>query len=70
VWGDRWLTAYATQLIKRQWGQNLKKFGNQLLPGGIAFNGQIIYDEAQKEIERLEKDMVTTWSIPAEYYMG
>lgn len=70
VWSDLWLTRYATQLIKRNWGQNMKKFGNQMLPSGIVMNGQIIYDEADAEIKRMEKDMVTTWSIPAEILIG
>ena len=26
VWGDYWLRGYTTQLFKRQWGENLKKF--------------------------------------------
>jgi transposase len=57
MWGDRWLKKYAVQLLKRQWGTNLKKYSGMTLPGGTQFNGQIIYDEADKEIERLEEEM-------------
>jgi hypothetical protein len=70
VWGDRWLSTYATALIKRQWGNNLKKFTGMQLPGGISFNGQQIYDEANDEIIALEKDMVTNLSLPVMDMIG
>jgi hypothetical protein len=57
MWGDRWLKKYAVQLLKRQWGTNLKKYSGMTLPGGTQFNGQIIYDEADAEIQRLEAEM-------------
>lgn len=70
AWGDRFLAKYATALIKRQWGNNLKKFTGMQLPGGIQFSGQQIYDEANEEILALEKDMVTNLSLPAMDMVG
>lgn len=70
AWGDRWLQNYATALIKRQWGTNLKKFEGMQLPGGLSFNGQRIYDEADNEIEAMEKDMVINLSLPAMGMVG
>jgi hypothetical protein len=64
AWGDRWLSRYATALIKKQWGVNLKKFSGMQLPGGITFNGQQIYDEAAEEIDKLEAEMISTYSLP------
>mgnify|MGYP003342386694 CR=1 FL=1 len=55
VWQDIWLKKYATALIKRQWGENLKKFEGMNLPGGVTFNGQKIWDEANEEIGKLEE---------------
>lgn len=55
VWSDIWLKKYATALIKRQWGTNLKKFEGMNLPGGVTFNGQKIWDEAEEEISKLEE---------------
>ncbi len=55
IWSDIWLKKYTTALIKRQWGENLKKFQGMNLPGGISFNGQSIWDEAQAEIAHLEE---------------
>lgn len=65
AWGERWLQNYATALIKKQWGTNLKKFTGMQLPGGVQFNGQQIYDEADAEIKEMERDMVTNLSLPA-----
>jgi len=70
VWGDRWLRKYATQLIKRQWGTNLKKFSGMQLPGGLTFNGEQIYNEADEEIKRLEEEMINTYSLPTYDMIG
>lgn len=65
AWSDRWLTRYATALIKKQWGANLSKFTGMQLPGGVQFNGDKIYNDAVNEIEAIEKDMSTSYSLPA-----
>jgi hypothetical protein len=70
VWGDRWLAEYTTALIKRQWGTNLKKFEGMTLPGGIKFNGQTIYDEADAEIKALQKEMISSYSLPVTDMIG
>ena len=64
VWGDRWLARYCTQLIKRQWGTNLKKYSGMQMPGGLTFNGQQIYDEADAEIKKMEEEMIMDYSLP------
>jgi hypothetical protein len=70
VWHDRWLAQYATALIKRQWGNNLKKFEGMQMPGGLTFNGQKIYDEAIEEITNLEKEMIISYSLPVADMIG
>ena len=70
VWGDRWLRMYCTQLFKRQWGENLKKFEGMQLPGGVQFNGQQIWSEADEEIKRLEEEVVNNYSMPAMDMIG
>jgi len=70
AWGDRWLARYATALIKRQWGSNLTKYVDVALPGGQKFNAQRIYDDAEKEIEDLEKEMITSYSLPITDMIG
>lgn len=64
VWKDQWLSRYATAQIKRQWGSNLTKFIGMQLPGGLQFNGQKIYDDAATEIEKLEQEMISSYSLP------
>jgi hypothetical protein len=70
TWGDRWLARYATALIKQQWGQNIKKYQGMQLPGGLTFNGQQIYDEATQERQDLEKEMITSYSLPVTDMIG
>lgn len=70
VWGSRWLQKYATALIKRQWGQNTSKYGAMQLPGGITFNGKTIYDEAEVEIEKLEKQIKSDYTAPLGILIG
>lgn len=70
AWSDRWLARYTEALIKQQWGQNLKKFGNMQLPGGLTFNGQQIFDEATTERDNLEREMIYTYSLPAADMIG
>lgn len=65
VWKDRWLQNYATALIKENWGHNLTKFTNMVLPGGIQFNGERILSDAQAEIAKLEEQMSMSYSLPA-----
>ena len=49
VWNDSFLKLYFTALLKRQWGQNLIKFGGVKLPGGVELNGRQIYDDGEKK---------------------
>ena len=48
------LKRYAVELIKKQWGNNLNKFQNVQLLGGVTMNGEQIYSQAQEEIQRIE----------------
>lgn len=70
VWKDRWLLHYATQLVKKQWGTNMKKFEGMPLPGNLTFNGQKYYDEATREIAKLEDEMIKTYSLPTVIMTG
>ena len=64
VWNDSFLKLYFTALLKRQWGQNLIKFGGVKLPGGVELNGRQIYDDGEKEIERIREKMSSTYELP------
>ena len=64
VYNDSFLKKYLTALIKRQWGQNLIKFKGAKLPGGIELNGREIYDDAERELEDIQKRMLSEYEIP------
>jgi len=64
VWNDSFLKPYATALIKRQWGQNMSKFQGVKLPGGIELNGMEMYEQAEKELERIRENMSNTYELP------
>ena len=64
VWNDAFLKPYATALIKKQWGQNLLKFQGVKLPGGTELNGRQIYDDAEKDLERIKENMSNTYELP------
>jgi len=70
VWKDRWLQNYATAKIKYQWGSNLTKFVGMSLPGNVQFNGEQILSDARDEIQRLEEDMITSYSLPVMDMIG
>ena len=70
VWGDRWLSRYATALIKRQWGSNLTKFVGMQLPGGVQFNGEQILQQGLDEKQRLEDEMISSYSLPVHDMTG
>jgi len=70
VYNDMWLKKYATALIKRQWGINLKKFEGVQLPGGVTLNGQQIYDEAIAEIKAIEDDVQSRFELPVDFFTG
>ena len=64
VWNDSFLKPYVTALMKRQWGQNLLKFQGVKLPGGIELNGRQIFDDGEKELERIREIMSSTYELP------
>jgi hypothetical protein len=70
VYDDMFLKRYATALIKRQWGENMKKFGGIQLPGGVILNGREIYDEAVEEITLIENEMQLKSELPVDFFVG
>ena len=70
VYNDRWLKKYATALIKRQWGTNMKKFGGIQLPGGVTLQGQQIYEEALAEIDKIEEMIQSMFEEPPQFILG
>ena len=70
IYNDSFLKKYLTALIKRQWGQNLIKFRGVKLPGGIEFNGRELYEDAERELEQLKRDMTLEHELPPYDFIG
>ena len=70
AWAERWLQNYTTCLIKQQWGANLTKFIGMQLPGGVQFNGEKILNDATAEREKLEQEMIYSYSLPITDFIG
>lgn len=70
VWNDRLLKDLTTSYIKKQWGTNMKKFGGIQLPGGVALNGQQIFNEAVQEITQIKDEIKRTYQQPPKFLIG
>lgn len=70
VYNDIFLKKYTTELFRLQWGSNLVKYQGVQLPGGITLDGRSIYDEARKNIEKLEEEAITKYSLPTDFMVG
>lgn len=70
VYGDRMLQKYATALLKKQWGNNMKKYQGVQLIGGVEMNGQTIYEEADAEIKELEEEFRRVYELPVRFFVG
>lgn len=69
IWNEPWLKSYAVQLTKRLWSQSLKKYSGVQLPGGVTFNADQMYQEAQTEIDKLEQQLQSL-SWPSAFMVG
>ena len=70
VYNSMWLKEYTTQLFKKQWGSNLTKYDNYVLPGGLIVNGAKIYADADAEIQRLEEKLRDSFEEPTQFLVG
>jgi hypothetical protein len=64
------LKEFATNLIKKQWGENLSKFEGVTLPGGVNINGQRLIEEANAEIELIRTRMTLEYDSPPNFFIG
>ena len=64
LYNDIFVKRYATALMKKQWGQNLIKYTNVTLPGGVTLNGKEIYLEGVRELEKIEHDVPLKYAEP------
>lgn len=70
IYNDRWLKEYTAALIKRQWGENLSKHGAIQLMGGVTLNGELIFQQALDEINKLEEQLNDQFMEPTDFFIG
>ena len=70
IYNDSFLKRYCTAMIKKQWGQNLIKFRGVKLPGGLELNGREIYDDAERDLERIKEKMMLEYELPPLDFIG
>ena len=70
VYNDYFVKLYLTALIKRQWGQNLIKFRGVKLPGGLELNGREIFDDAERDLEKIKEKMMLEYELPPLDFIG
>jgi len=70
IYNDILLKKYVTQLFKRQWGANLIKFNQVQMLGGTTLNGEVIYQQANEEIIKIEEQIQLQYETPVNYMIG
>ena len=70
IYNDIYLKRYLTALFKRQWGSNLSKFNGVVMLGGVTLNGEQVYQQAQEDIEKLEREVRESYDLPVDYMIG
>lgn len=70
IYNDMLLKQYATALLKRQWAQNLIKFENMTLPGGVTLNTRQMWDDANNEIDKIEESIQLKYEFPPMFTVG
>ena len=70
IFDDLYLKRYATSLIKRQWGQNLSKFSDTAMLGGVKIDGATLFSTALADQQKLEEEIRTIYEEPAHMQQG
>lgn len=68
-WNNRMFKEYCIALTKQQWGQNLSKYQNITLPGGITYDGQGMKEEGLQEMKDIEEEIINN-SAPLDWFVG
>lgn len=70
MYGDTWFLRYCTELIRRQWGENLEKFDEVALLNGVKVNGVKLRELADSRIEKLEEEMFSAYRKPDDFFLA
>ena len=70
IYNDILLKKYVTAAFKKQWANNLIKYQNISLPGGVQFNADQLLSEANSEMERIEETLQDRYELPPNFWVG
>jgi hypothetical protein len=70
IWQDRIFKKYFAAVLKKQWAQNLIKFTGMPLPGGAQLNAPAIMQEAMREIQEIEQQLLKNYELPVDPLIG
>lgn len=70
VWEDRLFQRYFAAILKKQWAQNLMKFSGMPLPGGAQLNAGAIMQEALRETQEIENQLLKVYELPPDPQIG
>lgn len=70
VWDDRIFRRYYAALLKKQWAQNLSKFGGIPLPGGASINAAAMMGDAMKELADVDNELRKVYEPPIDPMIG
>jgi hypothetical protein len=70
IWQDRIFKKYFAAVLKKQWAQNLMKFTGMPLPGGAQLNAPAIMQEAMREIQEIEQQLLKNYELPVDPLIG
>jgi len=70
IYNDIFLKKYCTALFKQQWAQNLSKYQEIELIGGVKLNASAMMSEAIAELKELEDSIMNKFSEPLGFIMG
>jgi len=69
IYNHEWIKAYTKAKTKELWSTVTGKF-DQALVGGARINYDKMAQEAERDIEKLEEELLTKWSDPAPIDIG
>ena len=64
MYNDMFVKRYATAMMKKQWGQNLIKYNDVKLPGGVTLNGRQIFEDGQSDLRMIEGEVLSKYAEP------
>lgn len=70
AWSSRWLKKYVIAQFKKQWGDNLIKYGGAQLPGGVVLNAEQIYNDGRQDCKDLEEELRNNYEYPVDFMVG